>query len=91
MPSFTADYFGARFMGRIYGWILLAWGVGSVISPIMIASLRQAHGPIHDRPSHHCGGDGRVAAVSPHRTAAPPSGNGPGAKPCPRFLEELRT
>ncbi len=44
MPSFTADYFGARFMGGIYGWILLAWGVGGVVSPIMIARIRQATG-----------------------------------------------
>ena len=26
MPSFTADFFGAKNMGGIYGWILLAWG-----------------------------------------------------------------
>jgi MFS transporter, OFA family, oxalate/formate antiporter len=44
MPSFTADYFGARHMGAIYGWVLLAWGVGGVVSPIMIARLRQATG-----------------------------------------------
>jgi OFA family oxalate/formate antiporter-like MFS transporter len=44
MPSFTADYFGAKFMGGIYGWILLAWGVGGVVSPIMIARMRQATG-----------------------------------------------
>jgi len=44
MPSFTADYFGAKSMGGIYGWILLAWGVGGVVSPLMIARLRQATG-----------------------------------------------
>ena len=43
MPSFTADYFGAKYMGGIYGWILLAWGVGGVVSP-MIAHLRQSTG-----------------------------------------------
>jgi OFA family oxalate/formate antiporter-like MFS transporter len=51
MPSFTADYFGVKSMGGIYGWILLAWGVGGVISPLMIARIRQATGsystPIH--------------------------------------------
>jgi MFS transporter, OFA family, oxalate/formate antiporter len=51
MPSFTADYFGPKQMGGIYGWILLAWGVGGVVSPIMIARIRQATGsystPIH--------------------------------------------
>jgi len=44
MPSFTADYFGAKHMGGIYGWVLLAWGVGGVVSPLMIAHLRQATG-----------------------------------------------
>lgn len=44
MPSFTADYFGPKYMGGIYGWILLAWGVGGVVSPIMIAHLRQITG-----------------------------------------------
>jgi len=44
MPSFTADYFGAKSMGGIYGWILLAWGIGGVVSPIMIARLREATG-----------------------------------------------
>src|SRR3954469_6036008 len=44
MPSFTADFFGARFMGGIYGWILLAWGAGAIPSPILIARLRQTTG-----------------------------------------------
>jgi MFS transporter, OFA family, oxalate/formate antiporter len=44
MPSFTADYFGSKHMGGIYGWVLLAWGVGGVVSPLMIAHLRQSTG-----------------------------------------------
>ena len=44
MPSFTADYFGSKYMGGVYGWILLAWGAGAVPSPIMIAHYRQATG-----------------------------------------------
>ncbi len=44
MPSFTADFFGSRFMGGIYGWILLAWGAGAIPSPILIAHLRQTTG-----------------------------------------------
>jgi OFA family oxalate/formate antiporter-like MFS transporter len=44
MPSFTADFFGSRFMGGIYGWILLAWGAGAIPSPILIAQLRQTTG-----------------------------------------------
>jgi OFA family oxalate/formate antiporter-like MFS transporter len=44
MPSFTADFFGPRFMGGIYGWILLAWGAGAIPSPILIAHVRQTTG-----------------------------------------------
>lgn len=44
MPSFTADFFGAKFMGGIYGWILLAWGAAAIPSPIMIARLHQQTG-----------------------------------------------
>ncbi len=44
MPSFTADFFGAKHMGGIYGWILLAWGAGAIPSPILIARLKQTTG-----------------------------------------------
>jgi OFA family oxalate/formate antiporter-like MFS transporter len=44
MPSFTADFFGTKSMGGIYGWILLAWGAAAVPSPIMIADIRQSTG-----------------------------------------------
>jgi MFS transporter, OFA family, oxalate/formate antiporter len=44
MPSFTADFFGPKYMGGIYGWILLAWGAAAIPSPIMIAKLHQSTG-----------------------------------------------
>jgi OFA family oxalate/formate antiporter-like MFS transporter len=44
MPSFTADFFGAKYMGGIYGWILLAWGAAAAPSPILIARVRQTTG-----------------------------------------------
>ena len=44
MPSFTADFFGAKFMGGTYGIILLAWGAAAIPSPIMIARLHQVTG-----------------------------------------------
>ncbi|HLJ46012.1 MAG TPA: OFA family MFS transporter [Bryobacteraceae bacterium] len=44
MPSFTADFFGSKYMGGIYGWILLAWGAGAIPSPILIARVRQSTG-----------------------------------------------
>jgi OFA family oxalate/formate antiporter-like MFS transporter len=42
MPSFTADFFGSRYMGGIYGWILLGWGFAAIPSPLLIAF-------VHDR------------------------------------------
>ena len=44
MPSLTASSFGAKNMGGIYGLILLAWSVGAVPSPMLIAYLRQRTG-----------------------------------------------
>ncbi|HXZ39198.1 MAG TPA: OFA family MFS transporter [Terriglobales bacterium] len=44
MPSFTADFFGSKFMGGIYGWILLAWGAAAIPTPIMAAHLHQTTG-----------------------------------------------
>jgi len=44
MPSFTADYFGTKFMGMIYGWILLAWGLAGVAGPIFAARVKDLTG-----------------------------------------------
>ncbi len=44
MPSFTADYFGTKFMGVNYGWILLAWGVGGIVGPIFVAIVKDRTG-----------------------------------------------
>ncbi len=44
MPSFTADYFGTRFMGVNYGWILTAWGVGGIVGPIFVARVKDLTG-----------------------------------------------
>jgi OFA family oxalate/formate antiporter-like MFS transporter len=48
MPSFTADFFGARNMGGIYGWILLAWGAAAIPSPLLIAHVRETTGGYTD-------------------------------------------
>jgi OFA family oxalate/formate antiporter-like MFS transporter len=39
MPAFTADMFGARNAGTIYGVMLTAWSAGAVVGPILIASV----------------------------------------------------
>jgi OFA family oxalate/formate antiporter-like MFS transporter len=37
MPAFTADYFGPKNMGPIYGLMLTAWSFASVFGPLYIA------------------------------------------------------
>jgi MFS transporter, OFA family, oxalate/formate antiporter len=44
MPSFTADYFGTKYMGVNYGWILTAWGVGGIVGPIFVAAVKDRTG-----------------------------------------------
>ncbi len=42
MPSLNADFFGTKYMGQIYGYILTAWGVAGVVGPF-IASWVKDH------------------------------------------------
>ena len=44
MPAFTADYFGAKNVGPIYGLMLTAWSFASVFGPVLIAQTRQSTG-----------------------------------------------
>ncbi len=39
MPAFTADYFGPKRAGAIYGTMLTAWSAGGVLGPILIAQV----------------------------------------------------
>ncbi|HZD95543.1 MAG TPA: MFS transporter, partial [Candidatus Sulfotelmatobacter sp.] len=44
MPAFTADYFGPKNVGPIYGLMLTAWGFASAFGPLFIAHMREAAG-----------------------------------------------
>jgi OFA family oxalate/formate antiporter-like MFS transporter len=44
MPAFTADYFGSKNVGPIYGLMLTAWGSASAFGPLLIAHMRQSSG-----------------------------------------------
>jgi OFA family oxalate/formate antiporter-like MFS transporter len=44
MPAFTADYFGPKNVGSIYGLMLTAWGFASASGPLLIAYMRQNSG-----------------------------------------------
>lgn len=44
MPAFTADYFGSKNVGPIYGLMLTAWGAASAFGPLLIAHTLKATG-----------------------------------------------
>ena len=44
MPAFTADYFGPKNVGSIYGLMLTAWSFASAFGPLLIAYMRQSTG-----------------------------------------------
>ncbi|MCL2028885.1 MAG: OFA family MFS transporter [Deltaproteobacteria bacterium] len=33
MPAYAADTFGTKYVGRIYGWMLTAWGAAGIVGP----------------------------------------------------------
>jgi OFA family oxalate/formate antiporter-like MFS transporter len=39
-PTMTADLFGTKNVGRNYGWVFTAYGVGGIIGPIMAGAIR---------------------------------------------------
>ena len=44
MPAYAADVFGTKYVGRIYGWMLTAWGAAGIMGPMLFARIRQASG-----------------------------------------------
>src|SRR6202049_2578286 len=76
MPAFTADYFGSKNVGPIYGLMLTAWGFASAFGPLLIAYMRQVNGTYRGA-LHIIAGVMLVSAVlpvlvSPPRSAATP-------------------
>jgi len=41
MPSFTADTFGPKYIGSIYGPILFAWGVAGAVGPMLMEWVKK--------------------------------------------------
>lgn len=64
MPAFTADYFGPKNVGSIYGLMLVAWGFGGVLGPMLIAYVRQTTG-VYTHALHIIAGIMSVSAIIP--------------------------
>lgn len=44
MPSFNADYFGTKYLGQNYGFIITAWGVAGLVGPTIAGRVKDATG-----------------------------------------------
>jgi OFA family oxalate/formate antiporter-like MFS transporter len=44
MPSFNADYFGTKYLGQNYGYIITAWGVGGLVGPAIAGYVKDRTG-----------------------------------------------
>lgn len=42
MPAFAADSFGPAYIGRVYGFMLTAWGAAGVAGPLVFAKFKGA-------------------------------------------------
>jgi OFA family oxalate/formate antiporter-like MFS transporter len=56
MPAFTADFFGSRNVGKVYGLMLTAWGAGALVGPILISHVR-------DTTGHYTNGLNAIAVI----------------------------
>ena len=82
MPAFTADYFGSKNVGPIYGLMLTAWGFASAFGPLLIAYMREASGT-YDGALHVIAGVMAISMllpliVHPPRTRSAQSRDWPG-------------
>ena len=64
MPAFTADYFGSKNVGPIYGLMLTAWGFASAFGPLLIAHMQQISG-VYRGALHVIAGIMAVSVVLP--------------------------
>jgi MFS family permease len=44
MPSFNADYFGTKYLGQNYGYIITAWGVAGLVGPTIAGTVKDKTG-----------------------------------------------
>jgi len=44
MPSFNADYFGTKYLGQNYGYIITAWGTAGLVGPFIAGTVKDKTG-----------------------------------------------
>jgi len=72
-PAFTADYFGTRHVGPIFGLMLVPWAFPAAFGPLLFAYLRQATGG-YNQPLYLIAGMITAAMILPI-VIRPPKGS----------------
>lgn len=77
MPAFTADYFGPKNVGAIFGLMLTTHGLGTAVGPILVAWAHDAYGS-YAPALYATGGVMLLSALLPFVVRRPrPSADGP--------------
>lgn len=84
MPAFTADYFGPKNVGPIYGLMLTAWGFASAFGPLFIAHMRETAGSYRGA-LHVIAGVMAISALLPIVVRPPQASVTAGAAPGKKF------
>jgi OFA family oxalate/formate antiporter-like MFS transporter len=81
MPATAADFFGPPNAGAIYGSMIVAWSIGGVAGPLLLAALYDANGKTYGTPFTIIGIIAVVAIALPMITRMP-------ARPVPATVSE---
>src|SRR5438270_5245671 len=84
MPAFTADYFGPKNVGSIYGLMLTAWSFASAVGPLFIAHMRETVGS-YGGALHVIAGVMAVSTLLPVAVRPPRASVTAGAAPQKKF------
>jgi OFA family oxalate/formate antiporter-like MFS transporter len=71
MPATAADYFGTPNAGAIYGAMIVAWSIGGVVGPLLLAALYEANDQSYTVPFTVIAVIALVALVLPLVTKMP--------------------
>jgi MFS transporter, OFA family, oxalate/formate antiporter len=71
MPATAADFFGPPNAGAIYGSMIVAWSIGGVAGPLLLAALYDANGKRYGTPFVIIGIIAAVAILLPLVTRMP--------------------
>ena len=71
MPATAADYYGTPNAGAIYGAMIIAWSIGGVAGPLLLARLYEAYDKSYGTPFTIIGIIAAVSIVLPLLTRMP--------------------